>query len=378
MTSQVKKDSPISFIEKLKKQWMDTVDAIKDPLMIIDKNYCIVKANKALANLAELDVKEIIGKKSHNIFNQNYSPCNSCKVTEMIDNKNYDSYELSHHKKKKYYEVTSQEILDDNGNISGILQIFRDRTEAKKLSEKLLQSQKMASIGVLAGGIAHEINNPLGGILIFSQMILREMDKKNQHYSDVVEIEAATQRCKKIVENLLEFARRQPIKTSKEELKPIEVSEAIETALQFSKVNLRKHKGLKIKKSFSKENLTIMANRAKLVQLILNLIQNASHAMPGGGNLTLKTYGTSNSKHKDCVVIEVSDTGIGIEKDELKNIFDPFYTQKPPGEGTGLGLSICHGIAEEIGAKFEVESRLNMGSSFKLVAPQVKSSKMSA
>lgn len=361
-------DTSIAFVENLKKQWMDTVDALKDPLMIIGADQSIIKGNKALARLAGKDIKEIVGRKLSDVFDEQFSPCHASLIADAVKAEAETQFELTDTVNQRFYEVSCQPQQGENG--ATLLVVWQDRTEAKKLAEKLLQSQKMASIGVFAGGIAHEINNPLGGILIFSQMLLREMDSTSPHYQDVVEIESATQRCKEIVENLLEFARRQPLKAKKTDLKEVLLADTIETALQFSKVNLAKYANINIVKAFSEEKLATLAVRNKLVQIILNLVLNACQAMPSGGTLTLATYSRSHDDGSEWAVIEVADTGIGMAEADISSIFDPFYTQKAPGEGTGLGLSICHGIAEEFGAKFEVESTLNEGSTFRLVCPR--------
>src|SRR5690606_36506661 len=150
-------------------------------------------------------VKEIVGRRCYQVFAGRTSPCPGCRMKDAARATSGETFELEGIRGDRFYEATSQPLLDSDGETDGIVQIYRDRTEAKKLQEQLAQQDKLASIGLLAGGVAHEINNPLGGILIFSQMLLRELPKDSPHYADVVEIEAATQRCKAIVESLLDF-----------------------------------------------------------------------------------------------------------------------------------------------------------------------------
>ncbi|MEZ4742078.1 MAG: PAS domain-containing protein [Bdellovibrionota bacterium] len=197
----------VSFVENLKKQWMATIDAMVDPLMIIGTDYTIKKCNKAAADVAQMNVKQLINKKCHEIFANQTKPCKGCLLEQTASENKHHTFELKNVKNESYYEVSSKPFYDPNGKVDGIIHVYRDRTVAKNLENQLLQSEKLASIGLLAGGVAHEINNPLGGILIFSQMLLKEMSKDSPHYADVVEIEAATQRCKVIVERLLDFAR---------------------------------------------------------------------------------------------------------------------------------------------------------------------------
>lgn len=211
---KAKTDPTLSFVEELKRQWLATIDALVHPLIIVNSDYTIRKANLAMANMAGKDVKEILGKKCFQIFADRKTPCEGCalKVTEKT--KAPSSFKLEDIRGNQYYEATAQPIVADDDSLEGVVVVYQDRTEVRKIEERLRQNDKLTSIGMLAGGIAHEINNPLGGILIFSQMLLREMDPKSSHYQDVVEIESATQRCKEIVSSLLDFARAQPASRS--------------------------------------------------------------------------------------------------------------------------------------------------------------------
>lgn len=366
----------VEFVENIKKQWMATIDALVDPLMIVRPDYTISKANRAMAELHQSNVKDILGKKCYTVFANRKSPCPGCQLKKTAKELKPQSFQLSEVRDDRFYEVASQPVFDTTGELDGLVHVYRDRTEAKNMERQLLQTEKLASIGLLAGGVAHEINNPLGGILIFSQMLMREMEKTSPHLADVKEIEAAAQRCKSIVENLLDFARQQPVKKS-DQLEDVDIVEAAQTALRFGKVSL-KAKRTKIIEDWDLESVTIKANRNKLIQVFLNLIQNALQSMPGGGKLTLRSY-MQQTKAGRMAAIEVSDSGVGIPKEHLKKIFDPFFTTKEPGEGTGLGLAICYGIIQDLGGDIEVESRVNNGSTFRILLPAgAGSSKRSA
>lgn len=358
----------LTFIENLKQQWMATVDAIVDPLMIVDDQYRITKANKAMAQHAGTDVKSLIGQKCHKAFAGRTSPCPGCQIKQACTSRTHQQFELDRIVPDRFHEVTSQPLLNQDGGPAGVVQIYRDRTEAKRMERQLMQTEKLASIGLLAGGVAHELNNPLGGILIFSQMLLREMNPSSDHYQDVQEIEAAAQRCKGIVENLLAFARQQP-DMHKEELAPVNLYDAMKSAQRFSQVG-GLGRNVDIDELWLDRTLTIMGDQNKMIQVFLNLFQNAFHAMPDGGTLTIR--GQRDRKNPDLVVVEVEDTGVGIAKNNLKKIFDPFFTSKGPNEGTGLGLSICHGIITEALGTIEVKSELNAGTTFTIRLPLVR------
>lgn len=363
----------LKFLEGLKRRWMETVDAIIDPLMIVTDDYVIRKANKSMATIASSNVKEILGQKCYKVFADRDDPCPGCAMLQAESaaispsGTRHKIYNLEGIRSERFYEATSQPVYDDNGVKEGTLQIYRDRTEAKRLQSQLMQSEKLASIGLLAGGVAHEINNPLGGILIFSQMLLREMDKESPHYQDVVEIEAATNRCKAIVDNLLQFSRQQPTGSQKKKER-VSLKDAAKSALRFGQVG-GLHNNIDVDEDFASEDLIALGNHNHMVQLFLNLIQNAFQAMPDGGTVTLRSYVRQDKDKSSWSILEIEDTGVGISAENLKRIFDPFFTSKGPGEGTGLGLSICYGIAEDLGGTIEVESVINEGSRFRLVTP---------
>ncbi len=373
MTMAVKKtkkqttppSTDLAFIEELKTRWMATVDAIQDPLMIVDKNYNIIKSNRALADASNRDIKSLIGRKCFEVFAGRKQPCSNCRMPQVFADQKLVQFDLENAQHGRFHEVTAQPMPPSTNEESGVLTIYRDRTEAKELQDQLLQSEKMASIGLLAGGIAHEINNPLGGILIFSQMMLREMKQDNIHYSDVVEIEAAARRCKEIIQNLLEFARSQPI--SESEKNDVDIQQAILSALNFVMVGNNRRE-IKVIENWHDEKLTFRGSLNKVIQVFLNLIQNAVQAMPRGGVLTLSSS-IKRRKNVDYVCYEVADTGVGIEPSKITKIFDPFYTSKDPGEGTGLGLSICHGIIKDMMGEIEVSSQVGEETNFRIYFP---------
>jgi PAS domain S-box-containing protein len=346
---------------------LNKIDALVDPLAIVGTDYKIRKANKAMAKLGEVDVKAVVGRNCYEVFAKRKSPCPGCAMQDAATKKSSTVYELDNARDERFFEVTSQPLYDSAGELDGIVQIYRDRTDAKRMQEQLAQQDKLASIGLLAGGVAHEINNPLGGILIFSQMLLRELPKESSHYADVVEIEAATQRCKAIVESLLDFARQRP--TTKKTPDEVSVVEAVRTALRFGKVGLQGSAHVDMAEEVDDEAAHIVrGDRNRLVQLFLNLIQNAVQAMPDGGNLTIRAR-VKTIRGQRLGIYEVEDTGVGIAPENLKKIFDPFFTTKDPGEGTGLGLALCYGIVQDFGGELRVESTLNVGSRFSIELP---------
>ncbi len=355
-------DDQVAFLERIKAEWLATIDALVDPLMIIDQDYTIRKANQALAKLSNKKVTDVIGKKCYQMFAGRESPCVGCKLGQSKTAKS-EQFHLEGIRGKTFFEVTSQPIeLESEHNV---VHIYRDRTEHRKMANQLLQKEKLASIGQLAGGVAHELNNPIGGILVFSQMLLMETDKKDAHYQDIKEIEEAAKRCRDIVRNLLDFARKSPGEDSNVKSE-VDVHEAFEKALKFAKLGF-KHKKVTIEENWDPKLPKVLGDTNKLTQVFLNLLQNAEQASEDK-KAVIKITGQLE-KSSGMVSISIQDNGGGIDPKNMKKIFDPFFTTKDPGSGTGLGLSICYNIVEEIGGQIDVESEKGEGAKFTVRIP---------
>ena len=360
-------DKSLEFVEGLKRQWMAMIDALVDPLMIVRDDYVILKANLALAKMNhKSNFGDVLGQKCYEVFAGRKMPCNGCRMQEAGKTRQAIHGTLDEIGGKRYFETVSQPVFDLNGELEGVVQLYRDRTDARRMQSQLLQSEKLASIGLLAGGIAHEINNPLGGILIFSQMLLREMDKASPHYQDVIEIESATQRCKEIVERLLDFARQRPEKL--EVLQNVRIFDVVSSALKFAMVAPQAKK-VELKQNWQNQDVTVPAIANKTIQVFLNLLQNAIQAMKRGGTLTIRQYEAIEASIP-YVVIDIEDTGMGMDAATLNHIFDPFFTTKEPGEGTGLGLAICYGIMQEFEGRLSVVSEVGKGTTFSAWFPK--------
>jgi two-component system, NtrC family, sensor kinase len=349
----------IAFVEELKRQWVETIDAIPDPFIMVSDEYKVTRANDAMAEIAKTDVKKLVGKTCYDIFAGRSSPCENCHMRNSRVGESVPGYEIYNQKNDRWYEVATRRLKSLSGQ-QGVVQIYRDRTEAKKLQNQLAQHEKLASIGQLAGGFAHEINNPLGGILVFSQMLLREVDKNSQHYQDIVEIESAAKRCKAIVENLLDYARQRPLKPK---LTNCDLHAIIENSAKFASLGYNTLKKCNVKIDFAATKFQIISDSNRLTQVFLNLFNNALQAMPKGGDLIIQTSDDLSTKQPQ-IMIKITDTGMGIPKENIAKIFEPFFTTKEPGQGTGLGLSIVHGILQDIGGTIDVLSKLKQGTTF--------------
>jgi len=234
--------------------------------------------------------------------------------------------------------------------------------ELRATQEQLLQSEKLASIGQLAAGVAHEINNPMGVILGFAQGILKTLPEDNPLRKPLTTMEKESLRCKRIVQNLLDFARH-----SEPTPHLININELIDTSCELVEHQISLQ-NVKLVKAYDPALPSIMADPSQLQQVFINIMLNAYQAMPDGGTLhiTTRTVGSE-------LQVIFTDTGPGIPPENVQNIFDPFFTTKEVGEGTGLGLSVSYGIVKAHGGDIEVESQVGKGTTFAIKLPLDKS-----
>jgi two-component system NtrC family sensor kinase len=244
------------------------------------------------------------------------------------------------------------------------------------LDERLLQSQKLAAIGELSAGIAHEINNPLAIIrqeaewmgLLLKRLGSADAKAVEELQGSVHQIMQQVDRCTEITRNLLDFARkRDPV------IQAVEVNRIIEDMTMLVEKEAR-HKNITIVRHYDATLPAIYSDAPQLRQVILNFLTNATHAIGKDGVVTI----TTRPNGDDAVDIVISDTGCGVPEANLRRIFDPFFTTKPPGQGTGLGLSICHGIILRLGGRITVASQVGRGTEFTITLPRSRESELFA
>ena len=227
--------------------------------------------------------------------------------------------------------------------------------ELERTQVQLLQAEKMSSLGKLAAGVAHQLNNPLGGITLFSQLIMEEYELPEGASKDLERILQDAQRCSNIVKELLEFSRQ-----TSNEMRPHDINHAISQTL-FLLENQTIFHDIIIKKDFSPDLPLIPVDKQQINHVFMNIILNAADAMEGTGHLSIAT---ALSPEKDRVIIQIKDTGPGIPEHILSKIFDPFFTTKEQGKGTGLGLSLVYGIVQDHGGEIRAKSQVGKGTTF--------------
>ena len=260
-------------------------------------------------------------------------------------------------------------IVYINAQEFGSVGFFQDQRERIKMEEELqqaqvqlLQSEKMASLGKLAAGIAHQINNPLSGIVLFSNLLLEdeEMSCRAAWATDLRRIADEAERCRSIVKELLEFARQ-----TQQKLKAVNLNRALsQTIFLLEKQVL--FQNIEISKDFDEAIPDIYADPQQLNHVFMNLILNAAEAMEGRGTLTLRT---KLCPEAEAVEFQICDTGIGIPQEIQSRVFEPFFTTKEIGQGTGLGLSMVYGIVDRHKGKITIESEENRGTTFTVRLP---------
>ncbi len=258
-------------------------------------------------------------------------------------------------------------VYDANGNKVATIGFFHDRRDEIRIQKELentqvqlLQAEKMASLGKMAAGVAHQLNNPLSGIILYTKLVMDEYDLPEEATADLTRVLEDAERAKETVKELLEFARQ-----TDQEMKPQDINEIISRTIFLLEDQSIFH-NIKIEKSLADNLPYISGDAQQLNHVFMNIILNGADALEGKGVLSIKTW---YEAQKSAVCIEIADTGSGIPDDVLPHIFEPFYTTKEQGRGTGLGLSMVYGILESHGGTIRAESKVDEGTTFHIELP---------
>jgi len=283
------------------------------------------------------------GGEVQGVFAQKLGKCEKCEVYQM---------------------ARADRIAALGETFNNMMAMLEEKAEEREqLQEQLIQSTKLAAIGELAANIAHEINNPLTGVLGFAALMLRDCPEGDPRRRGLQTIERETMRARDIVRNLLDFARQDGLKQRKADIRDV-----VEDTLLL----LRKQAelaGVDVSQTYADNVPQVYVDINQIKQVFINILNNAIHAMPDGGHLSIEVRAAKPDGQKPWVEIAFRDTGVGIAPDQLGRVFDPFFTSKEIGEGTGLGLSVSQRIVEEHGGAIELESQSGHGSIFTVKLP---------
>ncbi len=330
-------------------------DGMTEYMIIVNKNNTIMNINKSFLDFIGTPREKIIGTSCNSYLNRFCNNCDNCIVTMTFDTTN--NYQLELYSKSEIYKLDTFPLMDSDMIIKNVLVVISNITSEKISKNQAFQANKMAAIGQLATGIAHEIRNPLG-IVRNHTFILQNENKLDAGMIESLKIiDSAIERASRIINNLLNFSR-----ISGDSWEWVNIRSFVYniTELQYKYMQ---SKSINCNINCDK-NLKAYINQESLKHILINLISNAIDAMDSNGNLIIDAYPNEHG-----LIILCSDTGCGIQKDNLEKLFNPFYSTKDPGKGTGLGLYIVYNEVKKLNGEISVTSEINNGTSFEVFIP---------
>lgn len=371
-------------LRRSEKRYRDLFDSVSDLIYTQDLEGRFTDANRALARIFGYELDEFIGRKASDFMKPELRDLFHAEYVEGIKKKGHYEGITSYFTKdgrKIYLEYRSSLIRPEEGEpfISGIARDVTERIlaerEIKKLNKQMLQAQKMEAVGTLAGGIAHDFNNLLQGILGYAQILIMPRDESDPDIASLRQIEKAANRASELTRQLLTFSRKVESKP-----RPVNLNQEVQEVEKLLKRTIPKM--IEIELHLEEGLETINADPSQLEQVIMNLGVNARDAMPEGGKLLLETENVFldegycrdhlGARPGKYVLLTISDTGFGMDKDTLEHIFDPFFTTKEVGKGTGLGLAMVYGIVKSHEGYIMCYSEPGQGTTFKIYLPAIE------
>ena len=362
----VKAEEEKKYLERLKieyKKLDEIVSAIGANLVLVDRNGKVIWTNRLIRDRVG---KNVVGKNCHEIYIGEFSPCRNCIVEEVFRTK-----QQHHHLRRtqdkqgnpRYFQIVSTPILDEHENVREVLELMQDVTERKTLEARLLQSERLATIGKMAARVAHEIRNPLSSISLNVELLEEEIqsfrkDAADESLSLLKAISEEVDRLAQITEEYLQFSR-----FPQSQFLPGNINEVIEDLLDFMEFEFSK-KNISVESNLDPKIPDSWLDRAQMRQALLNIVRNAIESMKDNGKLIIRT----SLDDDEIIRIQIRDTGEGISPENLEKIFDPFYTTKDVG--TGLGLPMSQQIVTEHRGEIVCESERGVGTTFTILVPQ--------
>jgi len=385
---------------RLRNEEIETIlNSIQDFIAVISPTMEIEEANQAFLEQIGYSKEEVIGRKCHDIFQKLNSPCDSnlisCPLNNAIQSRRPSQQVLTRvdREGRQYHvDVKIFPVWGNEGKISKFIEVSRDISDSKKEEEemtgrlekmvedrtrelkethsKMLHQDKMASLGKLSASVVHEINNPISGILSLVMLMNRIMEGESLQKKDMEQfkqyltlMETETRRISRIVSNLLAFSRH-----SKMEFGSVKLNQLIDRTL-FLNANLLRLHSVRVEEKLDPDLPDLTGSEDQLQQVFVNLISNAAEALEGGGGERVLRIQTQHLSERECVSVSFADTGVGIPKENLPKLFEPFFSTKKKGKGVGLGLSVAYGIIQEHGGSIQVQSEEGRGTTFTLELP---------
>jgi len=356
-------------LRKSEEDWRNSFNSLEDVMLIINQDYTIEKANASGLALLRTNQQDILGQKCYRVMRGVDEPCGFCPVRNTLKRRTVESTERYDEVFERHFLIKSAPILDEDGKVTKVVYSMTDITERvnAEAKEKILQRElsltsRLASIGEVAAGITHEINNPLTGVIAFAQMLM-QMDVPKNMKEAVEVIYDGANRVVGIVDKLLTFARR-----DRPEKEYADINAILANTLAMRSYEMRTN-NVSVTQDLDEDLPRTMANVGKLQQVFMNIIVNAEQAMATAhnrGDLSVRTEQVDGQ-----IRISIADDGPGVPEDIIDKLFDPFFTTKSDYGGTGLGLSISYGIVKEHDGKIYVRSVPGKGATFVIDLPVV-------
>ncbi len=356
-------------LEEKRQEVEAILDAIVDVLIVLSDDLRILSVNNVYHQLFADSQPE--GKFCHQVFHRQDQPCVQCPVMTALQKRSVCRGQGIKQARdmNRSFDLVASPMSQGRGEPSKVLLFMRDVTREKEYQLQFMQAEKMATVGVLAAGVAHEINNPLTSILGFTDGLKRRLPRlEDKVETEVLEdmreyvqtIRQEGQRCQEIVQNLLTFSRPKNSPFGQVNLRRL-----VTDCLKIIHYRLKKCPQVSVQLNMDSDLPFVHGDEAQLKQVVLNLLTNALDALSGQGVLRILVKREPDS----MVSLEVEDSGPGISPEYLERVFDPFFTTKPVGEGTGIGLSTCYNIVQAHSGRIYVCSEPEKGSSFRILIP---------
>lgn len=353
---------------KLLKEFNESIiESINVGLLAVDLEGRVTRLNSALEHILDLRRDAAVGRRVEELFSEDFADTLKQVLGKegwrLKDIRNiYKLHTATRANRGLVLNIALAPLQDGQGQ-TGALVVLEDVTARITLEEQLQQREKLSSIGLLAAGVAHEVNTPLTGVSSYTQMLLGMLNETDPKHALLQKVRAQAERATNIVNNLLNFSRT----GSATEFAEINVARVLDDTLQLLEPQLRRSQ-IEIVRRYDNDVPGAYGNAGKLQQVFTNLILNARDAIPDGGRITVST-GTAED---GSLVAEIADTGIGIAPENVAKIYDPFYTTKGVGQGTGLGLAVSYGIVQEHAGRISVESTPGKGTTFRITLPTAR------
>ena len=347
------------------------IESSVDGIIVTDMKGNILIFNKGAENILGYNAEEVVGKMS---IRSIYSPGVAKEVMEKLKSTDYGgmgkltSFPIAHRRKDGELiegDLSASLIYDESGKEIASVGIFKDlrerlriERELREMQQALLQSEKLAAMGKLTSQVAHELNNPIYGIMNTLELLKTEVPLESKRRRILELSLSETQRLAEMLRNMLSFS-----KPEEEKRRPVKINELVEGILLVMEKQMRES-NIKVETYFDETLPEVMASTNQMRQVMLNLLKNAKEAMPKGGSLTVRTR---REDHK--VMVAIQDTGVGIPEELRDKIFEAFFTTKQKVKGVGLGLSVCYGIIKDHGGEIRVESEVDKGTTFTILLP---------